>query len=504
MTCTSGPVPLSAEEYVERWFERETLTYLLKREWVLLLGPRQHGKTSALLRLKRTLSSSGYRCAFVDLQALPPQYTFSELLEWFASSIARELGSRIASRPHGRAESLEEWLEAAVPCDGPPVVILVDEASAVADEGMRNGLYGQIRALKALAAANPQSVAALLVFLFAGTFRPESMVDPRNSPFNVCRRIETEDLDLRGVVALARIALRRDGVDEIALAVFDAVGGQPHLVQSLLALCAAHEEASQLSATASEVERWKQNSNDHVDAIFRALFRDVGLVQIASAAVAQGAVTIDPANPDFKYVCTLGLMKRDGANLVYRNTLFEAIARASPQLRPEQAVAPTVTAHFYPLGMGAFGHVADAEYREIACAAHDGAIAAAKAGNYRLALVGFGVALEAILIDVLTRLNQAEIAQLVNAAKGDAAPSFSRYEDSTDPHSWRLVNLMKVVRLVKKFRGPTEVPNALREMRNFVHPALIKRAYCPEGELKPEAIAAAGLLGIVMRDVQRV
>jgi predicted AAA+ superfamily ATPase len=98
MTHTNGPVPLGSADYAPRTFEDETLALLLKREWVLLLGPRQHGKTSALLRIRRKLIDTGLRCSFVDLQALPPALSFRELLEWFGRKVAQSLGHDLEAR----------------------------------------------------------------------------------------------------------------------------------------------------------------------------------------------------------------------------------------------------------------------------------------------------------------------------------------------------------------------------------------------------------------------
>ena len=54
----------------------------------------------------------------------------------------------------------------------------------------------------------------------------------------------------------------------------------------------------------------------------------------------------------------------------------------------------------FPVSMAAFNSVQNAELREIAWAAHKGAVAAYRAGAHRLALAGFGGSLEAMLLDL--------------------------------------------------------------------------------------------------------
>jgi hypothetical protein len=53
---------------------------------------------------------------------------------------------------------------------------------------------------------------------------------------------------------------------------------------------------------------------------------------------------------------------------------------------------------------------------------------------------------------------------------------------------------MRVARLIDGTKGPLDLPESLREMRNFVHPAAMKSGYLPEHDLLPEATAAEGFL----------
>ena len=76
-----GPVPLGNESYIERPFERQIIRELQAGHWVLLLGPRQHGKTSALVRVRKTLMESGVQTGFVDLQNAPPHGSYPEFVK---------------------------------------------------------------------------------------------------------------------------------------------------------------------------------------------------------------------------------------------------------------------------------------------------------------------------------------------------------------------------------------------------------------------------------------
>jgi hypothetical protein len=505
MIPTGGPVPLGSSNYVEREFETQVTAYLHAREWVLLLGPRQHGKTSALVRIRRSLQESGLRCAFVDLQGQPPRLGFRELLAWFTGQVCRSLGTQLVDPPTDRRDSIEDWLDANVAMPGAPLIIIIDEASSIRDDEIRNSFYGQVRAIKsAAAAAGPEKLSTVLQFVFSGTFRPESLVDERNSPFNVCRRVETEDISPANIRALAATHIPEADVDRISTLILERVGGQPFLAQSLLAVAITNPDADPDKAINIEVERLIVEGSDHLDSLFRTVIQDAKLMQIASLATKRGFVQNDPANADFKFASVLGLMRRDEDKLVFRNDLYKRVSLGSPQLSAETQAAAEHFSRLYHKEENSFAFLGDAELREIALSAYNGAVSATNTGSYRLALVGFGMVLESVLIDWLSRQTAPDIANAVAAATNAANVKslFNRHEDQNDPSTWRLVNLMKVARQFNKVRGALELPEALRDMRNFAHPAVIKARYLHESNMRPEAIAASGLVDMVMRDIQ--
>ena len=132
-----GPVPLQSNLYMPRTFADQVMRAVSRREWVLVLGPRQHGKTSAIFRFKRDLRESGFECGSVDLQRAPVLATFESFLEWFARQLARSLGRDIQPPAAADRGQVVEWLRGVVPPDA-PTVILIDEASAIKDDVWRN------------------------------------------------------------------------------------------------------------------------------------------------------------------------------------------------------------------------------------------------------------------------------------------------------------------------------------------------------------------------------
>jgi hypothetical protein len=130
-----GPVPLENPAYVEREFEIALVREVQAGNWVLLLGPRQHGKTSAFLRLRKTLSDHGTSTALVDLQKAPPFENYAQLVTWFARQVAAALEHTVEIP---QTDDLATALSGALPVGSAPVVILIDEASNIGNVEWRN------------------------------------------------------------------------------------------------------------------------------------------------------------------------------------------------------------------------------------------------------------------------------------------------------------------------------------------------------------------------------
>jgi hypothetical protein len=493
---TQGPVPLEAEAYVEREFEQAVQRNLLARKWVLLLGPRQHGKTSALFRIRKNLAEAGFRCAFVDLQRRPPCYSYSELLEWVAERVASELGNEEYNPPPRFPREITSWLELAIPSGREPVVILVDEASSIPQDEWRNSFFGQIRAISSdRAAASEDNIARRLLFVFSGTFRPETLVDERNSPFNICERVDSEDLTVEQARYLASTIIEEEG-DRFAEMAYAVVGGQPYLLQGIFGDVARALPSDREDALEAAIARLKAGEDDHFTGIFSDVIAEKELTAIVRRMVQEGFVPNEPANANFKFLQVIGLATRDKARLVFRNPLYQQLAQASPQIRPEVAVE--VKAHLFALPDSAFNFIVDDQLREIVRAAHRGAITCYSSGSYRLSLAGFGCALEGMLLDWLKQQTANDRSTAIRRSRAN----FVGRQNANDPDTWDLVNLMKVAREIRGTGRRVDPSEALRHWRNEIHPAVAIQNYISEERLEPEARAASGLFDAVRRDIQ--
>lgn len=490
MTHIQGPVPLNDNSYIERPFELNLLRELTAGRWSLLLGPRQHGKTSALLRIKSVLADGGFLTALVDLQSAPPLENYDAFIGWVCKSICGQVGTAIFV-PIAN-QDLGATLATILPAGNAPVAVLIDEASNIRDVAWRNAFYGQLRAISSRRAfADASDYSARLRFVFAGTFRPETLIDEANSPFNVCERFNTDDLSENNVIYLANHVLG-DGNDEVGRAIFSEVGGQPFLVQKLLNRL--ERTANPLEILSAEIDELRLGDSDHVANLFGKVLAEPKLASIAARMVSEGAAPMEAADPDFRYMQVLGIARRSDGMLVFRNDLYSRIAATSPQLGGRADA--DIRAPMFALPVGTFGKVQNAELREIAWSMHSGTVAAYRSACYRLALAGFGGSLEAILLDLMLGQSVADLTQI--AQRGGCR--FQQQERQQDPKTWRLVNLIKAAHLVSGSR-PIEPPQALREWRNQIHPSVAMRDYRLDALFEPEARLAAVFHEIALRDL---
>ena len=486
-----GAVPIGSGAHVSRGFEDLLVQEVIKRRWLLVLGPRQHGKTSGCIRaMSRLEQEVGFTCFWVDLQRVRSTGDYAEYLELLVRALRKGDQSELEVAV-GDRDSLFAWLEALVPPGPEPVVVFVDEASRV-PAGLVIDFYSQIREIANRRATAPdECLSKRLIFVFSGTFQPETLIDELNSPFNVCSRIETDDLDLEGATYLANLGTGKAAV--YAAAAFALVGGQPYLLQKIYSQIDEDPQGGEAAFSAATREVL-EGRDLHFEALFETILGDDKLTGIARKMVADGGAAYEPANPSHKYMTVLGLARLEDRQLRFRNDAYRRIASGTPDL---SGGVPQDGSVIYRSDRARFNFMTDAALGNVVHQCHSSAVVLFNAGRFRLALVAFGATAEGILEDWLSNVGSTVLSAAVTAA----SPTWQNFETPTDPLTWRLVNLFKVAR--KTPNGPNSIdpPEALREWRNLVHPILAKASQPDESKLKEEAEIAASLVAILIRDL---
>jgi AAA-like domain len=325
----NGTMSPDEQAYIARPIEDAMFSHLTASRWVLLLGPHKYGKSSALMRLRVRLKSSGYACAFVDAQRHPRSdgavKDYATFLEWFTERIAEQVGAELAAPARRHRADLQHWLSAALPSDLPNVAIIIDEASGVPDQFKRD-FYSQLRVLFNMRDDSDQAgfeLAERIVCTFAGTFRPSKLIQSnKNSPFNVSELHVCDDLTLEEMIALARLGLGGDGEHYARLA-FTHTEGHPYYVQRLFAAVQTAEPTSDARAAAfsAELQNLYDGGDGHLEELIDVVERDQELLALLPQILA-GTLKFQGGDRVYQFAEVSGAARKRDGRLIVRNPIY--------------------------------------------------------------------------------------------------------------------------------------------------------------------------------------
>src|SRR2546421_9635700 len=68
---TTGPLPVNSPSYIRRKADEQVFLHLSRMEYISIIEPRQHGKTSLIIQLMNAFKPSGYTFVLCDLRDMP-------------------------------------------------------------------------------------------------------------------------------------------------------------------------------------------------------------------------------------------------------------------------------------------------------------------------------------------------------------------------------------------------------------------------------------------------
>ncbi len=494
---TGGALPLGATTYIERSHDDQCFQELAANKWVLLLGPRQQGKTSTLIRLRERLLDAGYTCILVDMQAYAAQSDdYGSMLRWLAVRLARATQTSLTEPPAMDRDDLDAWLSLNSPGSG-AIAVLLDEVGAVPTQH-RVRFFSQLRALYNGRAVDEDAIGNRLAFLFAGTFRPERMIETGNSPFNVSVEVRPSDLTLSEVEELAE-PLGSD-VGAWARRVHDYVGGQPYLSQVYLESVSPGQTDEEREAlwlrTDDKVRRGGEER--HLTQLFGQVLSEPSLQRCVAEVVTRGSLAFSPANDDHVFLQVLGVCKAAGGELTMRNFLYAETARAMPQIVGDHPVPAKSGSLVVMRSETDFDVVVDPKLRQLAVDTYRSAISAYQCGHFRLALVSFGSALETLLLDFLEQLKPNDLAAAVASVQPKFRPTTAPAGD------WKFVHMVNVAHETTKLRAARKsLSHQVRDWRNLIHPNKARADFQSEVNLEPDARMAVAVCDKVLLELSQ-
>lgn len=487
-----GAVPLNSSAYVPRQFVADCLRFVGAGDWVTLLGPRQHGKTSGLLRMHHELAQDGFYVVLVDFQNYSTRSSddVTSFYKWFVTQVRRRL--RLADADLSDvSDDLEAALGVAFSGLGTgEVVILVDEAASLHHQ-TRLVFFSQLRALHTAIRGSMSSIDRSIQFVFSGTFRPDTVIDDDNSPFNVSRIVITGDLSIKDIETLA---LRCGGeiLQDWAGRVFDMVGGQPYLVQCLLKAVSQGSPADAEILFSTEIARLESGLDAHLPSLLRRLSSEPGADELLQQVVAAGGTGLATSGTGLaQFLQIVGATNLDDESgvlkLRIRNSLYDRVFRASSVIDPDSVLreAPKVDPGpviIVPIALSSLTWIRDEHLRTIIHDSHAAAVTLASNAHYRLALTALGSAYEGMLRAFLEQMDENERSSLKTKA--------TRPDGTAVTGGLNRWDFADMVAVAHQSPGLFDVPRGnsdlVRDWRNYIHPNRARSGFQPEVHLRPE------------------
>jgi hypothetical protein len=340
-----GPLLADSPVYIQRVADDKAATTLRRMDYISIIEPRQHGKTSLVNRLIGQFSPHGYAFAGRDLMAA----TSRDIFEWY-NSLGRWLSRQLnfippdkRPTPPTNSTSWEEFLaeiaeraEAA----GLNVVIFLDEIGAIPPDWATD-FFSVIRSV--YTSRQSFSFWRHLTFIIAGAFNPKELIsDTAVSNFNVDQRIFLEDFNVSKVKQLvAHLELSDDLTEALAKRIHYWTDGQTYLSQQLCIYLDEQKEAITTSNADSSVdEAVKRLFNDdtrHLERI-KSLSEQPDLLAYIKRITSEPRARLSGGLNDkhFQLAYIRGVIKADANGLCQiRNRIYEqAFAEIDISLNP--------------------------------------------------------------------------------------------------------------------------------------------------------------------------
>lgn len=315
--------------YVERQADLDALSHLRRMDYLLLIEPRQQGKTSLINRLMRHSGLVHVVVAYADMTTLDRAMESSwyrtlchRILRQFRDFIPRDSWPSLPEKSIAWRDFLSDV--ALLAKDGNRrVVIALDEIGATT-VSWATEFFSVLRDVYNSRQAEPEF--KHLTFLLAGAFHPRDLIqDTKISPFNIAIRVRLSDFSLAEVRTLVSQA---DCLAERAAALAEHIhfwtDGQPYLTQLLCSYLGPNATPPDVDAG---LERLLREDENHLPPILERLASDDRLSAYVDRILKGERIKFVPSqNRRQAQLELLGVLKADSTGYcTIRNRLYEQI-----------------------------------------------------------------------------------------------------------------------------------------------------------------------------------
>ncbi len=276
-----GPLtPEEASLYVVRTADEEARRHLDSMHYLLIIEPRQQGKTSLLARLHTVFNTGETVFGCIDLS----DFTHEDERLWFArfwnelSTRCRRVfeNSERMSPPSNRTEWGERlrFLARLAEDHSSKLIIALDEVDSMARTPWAEPFFVSIR--KFFNERAFETTHKRVAFVLAGAFHPQDLIaDETTSPFNIAQRVRLWDFTLTQVRELVS---RGNWPESQAAALAERIhhwtGGHPYLSQLMCSFLGSNATPADVDAS---VERLRRDGDSHMSRLLARLRSDKDL-----------------------------------------------------------------------------------------------------------------------------------------------------------------------------------------------------------------------------------
>lgn len=313
------------DQYILRSADIEIGKEVSLMKYVLVIEPRQQGKTSLVNALMRTYDKET-EFAYVDITTID-QSSIDKFYESLCKRINDQLEYKVGfpytdiNHFYWR-EYLRHLASNATSRDSNTVIIL-DEIGAI-HLHESSQFFSILRDIFNSRQVEP--ILKHLTFVLVGAFHPRDLIsDKRISPFNVARRIRLVDFSLAEVKELvAKGWSEKWQVEDLARRILYWTSGQPYLVQYI---CAHLPRAATQHDIDVAIEKLRKEDENHLPPILERLGADPELMEYLQRIRKNKKIRFYPSeNIRQSQLELLGLIKADEKGFCkIRNRIYSLV-----------------------------------------------------------------------------------------------------------------------------------------------------------------------------------
>ena len=311
--------------YITRQAEREIINGLSKMEYLLIIEPRQQGKTSLINFLIRYPEAHKPILIYIDISAIDRATQerfygslYARLVEQLDGIYINQINIA-APINHVQWRSLLSSLAHIIKAKQTKLVISLDEIGTPMPDAI--GFFSVLRDLYNSRQAEPHL--KCLTFILVGAFNPRDLIDDLQiSPFNVAKRIRLPDFTLQQVWGLiSTFPTTKNQVDLIAARIYYWTDGQPYLTQRI---CSYIKSDSSLIDIDGAIDRFRREDDNHIPQLLNHIRCNDPLRLYLRRILAGEKIKFYPSENQYQsQLEILGIIKADNNGYcVIRNRIY--------------------------------------------------------------------------------------------------------------------------------------------------------------------------------------